>query len=123
MLTTQKVIPIFRIFDLAKAKEFYVDYLGFKLDWEHHFEENTPAYIQASLGDLILHLSEHHGDCCPGSTAFVEVRDLVAFHKQLTEKRYKYLNPGIEIAFWNAKYMQLIDPFGNRLRFSEPIAA
>ena len=26
-------IPILRIFDIAKAKEFYVDYLGFGLDW------------------------------------------------------------------------------------------
>jgi hypothetical protein len=28
-----KTIPILRIFDEAKAKEFYVDFLGFKIDW------------------------------------------------------------------------------------------
>jgi hypothetical protein len=39
----QKTIPILRIFSVKKAKEFYVDYLGFSVDWEHHFEENTPA--------------------------------------------------------------------------------
>src|SRR5260370_25943062 len=44
----QTTIPILRIFSVDKAKEFYVDYLGFKVDWEHHFEENTPAYIQVS---------------------------------------------------------------------------
>src|SRR5947209_13043273 len=58
----QKVIPILRIFGVAKAKEFYVDYLRFSVDWEHHFEENTPAYIQLSRDGLVLHLSEHHGD-------------------------------------------------------------
>ena len=42
----ERVIPILRIFDLAKAKEFYVDYLGFSVEWEHRFEENTPAYLQ-----------------------------------------------------------------------------
>ena len=42
----QKTIPILRIFSVEKAKEFYVDYLGFSVDWEHHFEKDTPAYLQ-----------------------------------------------------------------------------
>ena len=32
-----KTTPILRIFDEAKAREFYVDFLGFKVDWEHRF--------------------------------------------------------------------------------------
>ncbi len=67
----QRTIPILRIFSVEKAKEFYLGYLGFALDWEHHFDENTPTYMQVSRGGLTLHLSEHHGDCCPGSTVFV----------------------------------------------------
>ncbi len=31
-------IPIFRIFSVEKAREFYLDFLGFTLDWEHRFE-------------------------------------------------------------------------------------
>jgi len=62
----QTTIPILRIFDVEKAKEFYVGFLGFTVDWEHHFEENTPAYLQVSRDGLVLHLTEHHGDCCPG---------------------------------------------------------
>jgi catechol 2,3-dioxygenase-like lactoylglutathione lyase family enzyme len=41
----QRTIPILRIFSVEKAKEFYVDYLGFTVDWEHHFEDDTPAYL------------------------------------------------------------------------------
>jgi len=41
----QKNIPILRIFDVAKAKEFYIDWLGFEIEWEHQFEPNTPYYI------------------------------------------------------------------------------
>lgn len=37
-----KTIPILRIFDLPKAKEFYVDFLGFAVDWEHHFDDHSP---------------------------------------------------------------------------------
>src|SRR5262249_52877992 len=51
-----RTIPILRIFSVEKAKEFYVDYLGFSVDWEHHFEENTPAYLQVCRGGLMLHL-------------------------------------------------------------------
>lgn len=31
-------IPILRIFDEAKAREFYVGFLGFTVDWKHRFE-------------------------------------------------------------------------------------
>jgi catechol 2,3-dioxygenase-like lactoylglutathione lyase family enzyme len=34
--------PILRMFDVAKAREFYVDFLGFKIDWEHKHGENSP---------------------------------------------------------------------------------
>ena len=32
-MTTFRAVPVLRIFDLDKAKEFYVGYLGFKVDW------------------------------------------------------------------------------------------
>jgi catechol 2,3-dioxygenase-like lactoylglutathione lyase family enzyme len=56
-----------RIFDIAKADEFYLDFLGFKVDWDHRFEDKLPLYRQISRGNLILHLSEHHGDGNPGA--------------------------------------------------------
>ena len=42
------VIPVLRIFDVAKAREFYTDFLGFAIDWEHTFEDHMPVYLQAS---------------------------------------------------------------------------
>lgn len=116
-----KTIPILRIFDVPKATEFYVDYLGFTVDWEHHFEENTPAYLQVSRAGLTLHLSEHHGDCCPGSTVFVWMTGIEAFHAELAAKKYKYLRPGIETTFYDTKSVEVIDSFGNRIRFNESL--
>src|ERR1700720_2445823 len=40
--------PILRIFDESKAKEFYLGFLGFKLDWEHRLGDNFPLYAQIS---------------------------------------------------------------------------
>lgn len=114
-----QAIPILRIFDLAKAKEFYVDYLGFAVDWEHRFEPSLPVYLQVSRGDLTLHLSEHHGDCTPGSTVFVITTGLREFHREITAKRYPKLRPGVERMPWNADVMEVLDPFGNRIRFNE----
>ncbi|GJN78769.1 hypothetical protein PLIIFM63780_002278 [Purpureocillium lilacinum] len=64
----RSVTPILRIFDIVKADEFYVGYLGFNIDWEHRFGDNAPLYRQVSRGGLALHLSEHHGDGSPGCT-------------------------------------------------------
>ncbi len=118
-LTTTQVIPILRMFDVQKAREFYIDYLGFKIDWEHRFQENAPLYMQVSLGDFVLHLSEHYGDGCPGSAVFVKVTGLEKYHEELAAKEYKYLRPGIERTPWNSRCVNLIDPFGNRIRLNE----
>ena len=112
-----------RIFDLDKAREFYVGFLGFRVDWEHRFADDAPVYMQVSLGGCVLHLTEHHGDCVPGGTVHVRVTGLEDYHREISAKGYRYMRPGIETAPWNARLMQVTDPFGNRLRFSESLAA
>jgi catechol 2,3-dioxygenase-like lactoylglutathione lyase family enzyme len=117
--------PILRIFDYDKAVEFYVKWLGFKIDWEHEFEPGTtPKYMQVSLRDIILHLSEHHGDGSPGSHINIDdFTGLAAYNKELNKKKYKYGRPGLEIPEWNEKSINMTvhDPFGNRLTFGEEI--
>jgi hypothetical protein len=118
-VTFRKTIPILRIFDIEKAREFYVDYLGFGIDWEHRFSDDAPLYMQVSRGDLVLHLSEHYGDGTPGSVVYVETAGVPAFHAELQAKRYRYLKPGIEVDEIGT-CVTLIDPFGNTLRVNEP---
>jgi catechol 2,3-dioxygenase-like lactoylglutathione lyase family enzyme len=115
----QETIPILRIFSIEKAKEFYVDFLGFSIDWEHRFGDNFPLYAQVSRAGLKLHLSEHHGDASPGSTVFIWMRGIAEYHRELIGKDYRYNKPGLEDAPWDAKVMEVSDPFGNKLRFSE----
>ncbi|WP_406699674.1 glyoxalase superfamily protein [Singulisphaera sp. Ch08] len=114
-----KTIPLLRIFDVGKAKDFYVNFLGFSIDWEHRFDDDSPMYIQISIGNLVLHLTEHHGDCCPGSTVFVWMTGLEEFHRKVTSKGYKFMRPGIETTFYYTRSVEVIDPFGNRIRFNE----
>ena len=44
--TMLQTIPILRIFDVGKAREFYLGFLGFTVDWEHRFDDRAPLYMQ-----------------------------------------------------------------------------
>jgi hypothetical protein len=110
--------PIIRIFDEAKAREFYLEFLGCSVDWEHRFEPNTPLYMQVSRGALVLHLSEHSGDATPGANAVVFAENVEKLHGELLAKNYRYNRPGLQRQDWGLE-VQVIDPFGNKLRFIE----
>jgi catechol 2,3-dioxygenase-like lactoylglutathione lyase family enzyme len=115
------VVPILRIFDIPKALEFYRDYLGCSVDWEHRFAPAMPVYIQVSRGNLILHLSEHHGDGSPGIRVRIATTHIAALHAELQRKDYHYLRPGLEEEPWGETTLTLLDPFGNRLTFHEAV--
>ncbi|MBB4000129.1 glyoxalase superfamily protein [Aureimonas pseudogalii] len=114
----EQAIPILRIFDVPKAREFYCGFLGFGVTMEHRHEPGLPLYMAIERAGLELHLSEHHGDASPGSTAFVWTRGIQAYHAELTGKAYGYGRPAIERLPWGDQ-LQVHDPFGNRVRFCE----
>lgn len=115
-----RITPILRIFDEAKAKEFYVDFLGFKVDWEHRFEPGLPVYMGISKDSCFIHLTEHHGDCSPGAVIRIFTDELDAYQQELLAKEYKYAHPGIQEQPWGSRDMTIHDPFGNRLTFTTP---
>lgn len=118
IMTFEQAVPIVRIFDVAKAHEFYLGFLGFSVDWEHRFHDNAPLYTQMSRSGLKLHLSEHAGDATPGSNMVVYMTGLRAFNKELLDKKYRYMRPGLSDEEWGLE-MQVIDPFNNHIRFME----
>jgi catechol 2,3-dioxygenase-like lactoylglutathione lyase family enzyme len=118
-ITLNSAIPILRMYDVAKTKDFYLDFLGFTLDWEHRFGDNFPLYMQVSRAGIALHLSEHHGDGTPGTNVFVPMTGLDELHRELNEKNYRYAKPGIVDAPWGARTMTISDPVNNRITFNE----
>lgn len=114
-----RTVPILRMFDVAKAREFYLDWLGFQIVFEHRFAPDLPLYLGIERAGLELHLSEHHGDASPGAHVRVETTGLDALHAELSAKRYRYGRPGIEEQPWGARELTVHDPFGNRITFSE----
>lgn len=113
-------IPILRIEDFEVARAFYVDFLGFQVDFSHRYGPEFPIYLQVSLGDVILHLSEHEGDNPVGIKCHIEVDDLDG----LIEK-WQRAQPERSLKArrmpWNGKYLLLNDPFGNALGFNQAL--
>jgi uncharacterized glyoxalase superfamily protein PhnB len=114
--------PILRIFDEAKAREFYLDFLGFSVVFEHRFEPGMPLYMGVRRDACVLHLSEHHGDASPGASMRIEVSDVDALCAELAAKAYKHARPSVAAMPWGTRDMQVADPFGNRLNFTSAIS-
>lgn len=114
----KQAVPIVRIFDVAKANEFYLGFLGFQVDWEHRYGDNFPLYMQVSRAGLRLHLSEHAGDATPGANMCVYMTGIGDLHRELLAKDYRYMKPGLHDEAERLE-LQVIDPFNNRIRFME----
>lgn len=119
MTEFNRIVPILRMFDPAKMREFYIDFLGFKIDWEHRFSPDLPLYVQVSRGGIVLHLTEHHGDAAPGAKAMIVMAGLRDYREALLAKKYRFSRPGIERQEWGAITMTIADPFHNYLMFTE----
>jgi len=121
MTTFGPATPILRSFDEAAARAFYVDFLGFSIEFEHRFAPDLPLYMAIRLGDCAIHLSEHHGDASPGARLRVQTADVTALAADLAAKRYKHARPGApEAQPWGDLELTISDPFGNRLTFFTP---
>lgn len=122
-MTLGPATPIFRMFDVDKAREFYLGFLGFEIVFEHRFGPNFPLYLGLCRDAFTLHLSEHHGDATPGSAVRIPVEDVAAFHAEVTAKDYRHAKPGLQDQEWGSREMSVTDPFGNRLVFFQNLPA
>lgn len=119
MLKIKSVVPVLRMFDIARTREFYLDFLGFQVDWEHRYDPGLPLYLQISLGDVRLHLSEHYGDSSPGTKTFLNVEGLSEYQEILLAKQTRFARPHLVQEPWGDTTMTLHDPSANRLVFTE----
>jgi len=112
-------VPVLRVQSWDHAEAFYTDYLGFDVDWVHRFEPDMPAYVRVARDGATLDLSEHHGDGTPGSTIWVPVGDVGALHRELHERPYRGLRPGVDVDAPGGPTLEVLDPCGNTLRFCQ----
>lgn len=114
--------PILRSFDEARARAFYLGFLGFRVLFEHRFEPGLPLYLGVARDGCELHLSEHHGDASPGASLRIEVSDVDALCAELLAHGHPNARPHVQAQPWGTRDLMVIDPFGNRLTFTSAIS-
>ncbi len=114
---TQRVTPQLRMTNWERTRAFYVDGLGFAVDWEHRFEPGFPVFAQVTRDGLSLFLTEHAGDCQPGGAAYIVVDDVDQLFREICDRGTTPAEPP-EDSPWNTREMLVVDPDGNRLRFA-----
>lgn len=112
-------IPVLRITSLAAAKEFYVEFLGFKFDWGNDEPQTTPAYAQVSRDGVQLHLAEESAGGRPAALLFRDMEGITALHHELVARKSRFAPTEIRFTPWDSREFEVTDPFGNRLRFWE----
>ena len=112
-VTFEGVNPVLRVRDVRASRDYYVQALGFKVDWEY---ENS--LVSVSRGRCGLFLCEgDQGN--PGSWVWIGATDVDALYEEYKESGAKIRHPPTNYAW--ALEMQVEDLDGNVLRLgSEP---
>jgi catechol 2,3-dioxygenase-like lactoylglutathione lyase family enzyme len=114
----QRVVPTLRITDYERSKAFYVEGLGFDVEWEHGFEPHFPVFMSVVRDGMRLFLSEHSGDCQVGGLVHFMVPDVDALFREFQDQGVGVTEaPNDDLGFRN---MTVTDPDGNQLRFMVP---
>jgi catechol 2,3-dioxygenase-like lactoylglutathione lyase family enzyme len=112
-------IPVLCITSLAAAKEFYVDFLGFKFDWGHDEPEAEHAYVQVSRDGVQLHLAATSQGGKPAALLFRDMTGLAELHRELVARKGRFAPTDIRFTPWDSREFSVTDPCGNHLRFWE----
>jgi catechol 2,3-dioxygenase-like lactoylglutathione lyase family enzyme len=115
----QRVFPQLRMTDWERTRRFYVDGLGFGVDWEHRYEPGFPVFAQVTRDGRSLFLTEHAGDCQVGGAAYLVVNDVDALFEEIRGRGIIHAQPPQD-APWGVREMEVRDPDGNTLRFANP---
>ena len=115
-MSRQTVIPQLRMTDAARSHSFYVDQLGFTVDWTHQFEPGLPLFMQITRQGQTIFLSGHAGDCQPGGAVYFWVPDADATYAAFVTHGVLPVKP-IENMPWGVREFLLVDPDHNMLRF------
>jgi catechol 2,3-dioxygenase-like lactoylglutathione lyase family enzyme len=110
----QRVMPTLRITEYVTSRQFYVDRLGFQVDWEHRFEPGFPVFAQVSREGLAFFLTEHTGDCPAGALIHLYVPDVDRWFEELRRNDVRVLEPPNE-NLPGLRSMTVVDPDGNKL--------
>ena len=105
-----------RITSCARSRAFYVEGLGFTVEWEHRAQPDLPVFMSITQDGMEIFLTEHAGDCEVGGLVHFYVADVDAWYARFTVNQvHVYEPPGDRLP--GLRYMTVADPDSNQLRF------
>jgi len=112
MAMIENVTPILRVEDIARSRRYYVETLGFSLDWD------ADAMISVSRdGKSIMLCEREQGQ--PGTWLWIGVEDADVLFAEVSARGARIRTPPQNFT-WASEF-QLEDPDGHVLRIgSEP---
>ncbi|MGC9270256.1 glyoxalase superfamily protein [Acidiphilium sp.] len=113
-VTTQRVFPTLRMTDEARSRHFYLEGLGFTIDWEHRFSPDHPLFMQIAKAGLAIRLSAHEGDAKPGGVAHLDVDDVDRWYDHALAHGINTDRPPMDQP-WGVRDVRFRDPDGNQL--------
>lgn len=118
---TQTVFPMLRMTAADRSVPFYVQGLGFTVDWEHRHEPGFPVFMQITREGQSIFLTEHADDCQIGGAVYFNVPDVDACHRAFVAS--DLVRAGVpQDTPWKTRELLVVDPDGNRLTFSTALA-
>src|SRR5262245_17871125 len=101
-LPIQRVVPALRMTNYDRSKAFYVDLLGFRVEWEHRFEPNFPVFMSIARDGMQIYLTEHRGDCQVGGLVHFVIKDVQACFREFAARGVKPTElPNNDLGFLN----------------------
>jgi catechol 2,3-dioxygenase-like lactoylglutathione lyase family enzyme len=109
------IIPILSVKDLAASVRFYVDLLGFSLDWGG--DETSSMASVSRDGKAIMLSQQSQGQ--PGTWIWIGVENIEPLYRRYAARGVPFREPPTNYPW--AYEMRVEDPDGHVLRFgSEP---
>jgi catechol 2,3-dioxygenase-like lactoylglutathione lyase family enzyme len=116
----EQAIPILPADDLAVARAFYVDGLGFRVLFEAS-EDGRSGVLGLERGTIRLTLDSPMDGHGRNACVSLEVEDADAYYREWSAKVDVRGPPSDEE--WNARTFDLLDPFGNTIFVMGPVRA
>jgi catechol 2,3-dioxygenase-like lactoylglutathione lyase family enzyme len=115
----ERAIPILPAEDLAAAKTFYVDGLGFRVAFEAS-EDGRTGLLGLERGTINLTLDSPMDGHGRNACVSLQVNDADAYYREWSAKVAVLRPPHDED--WGARTFDLLDPSGNTIFVMGPVA-
>ena len=116
----ERAVPVLPVDDLAQARRFYVDGLGFEMTFEVRNDDGS-GLMGVRRGSIAITLdcpmSGHGRDACVS----LEVEDADRYYEEWRQRVEVKRPPRNEE--WGARTFDVIDPFGNTIFVMGPVTA